>query len=92
MWGLMAGLRGFSSHEGGILSGGWLWKWKSPDDQGHSSSISDAVVKTLYTILFIYFTHVKIFKILNNVQYRTNIVNRFVERYFFYASKSMQIV
>ena len=28
------------SHEGGILSRGWLWKWKPPDDP----SISDAVV------------------------------------------------
>ena len=34
VWGLMAGLRGFASHEGGILSGGWLWKWKPPDDPG----------------------------------------------------------
>ena len=27
-------LRGFASDEGGILSGGWLWKWKPPDDPG----------------------------------------------------------
>ena len=34
VWGLMAGLWGFASHEGGNLSGGWLWKWKPPDDPG----------------------------------------------------------
>ena len=34
VWGLMAGLRGFASHDGGILSGGWLWKWKLLDDPG----------------------------------------------------------
>ena len=33
MWGLMAGLRGFSSHEGGILSGGGCGSG-SQDDPG----------------------------------------------------------
>ena len=38
-WGLMAGLRGFASHDGCILSGGWLDTVEAPRYPRHPPSI-----------------------------------------------------
>ena len=44
-WGLMAGLRGFASHGGCILSGGWLDTVEAPGYSRHPPSIlSEAAV------------------------------------------------
>ena len=39
VWGLMAGLWGFASHGGGILSGGWLDTVEAPGYPRHPPSI-----------------------------------------------------
>ena len=47
-WGLMAGLRGCSSHGGVIQSRGWLPKVEAPGYSGTQPPLRDAVVNGLY--------------------------------------------
>ena len=57
-WGLMAGLRGFASHGGCILSGGWLDTVEAPGYSRHPPSIlSEAAVKERKQPKQFFFSH-----------------------------------